>query len=74
MPDKKFLQDMLLTIDRRGGIFFAKNVRKLGAYFYYLGVRLFGIFFYRRLVLRKKTIFNKKNIDEFDTQRRLCYA
>ena len=48
MADQKFLQDMLLTFDRSGGIFFAKNVRKLGAYFYYLGVRLFVIFFYQQ--------------------------
>jgi hypothetical protein len=40
--DQKFLEDMLLAIDRRGGIFIAKNIRKLGAYFYYFGVRLFG--------------------------------
>ncbi len=46
--DQIFLNDMLSSIDQRGGIFLAKNVRKLGAYFYYMGVRLFGSFFYRR--------------------------
>ena len=42
LADQLFLNDMLLSIDKRGGIFLAKNIRKLGAYFYYLGVRLFG--------------------------------
>jgi hypothetical protein len=46
IADQKFLDEMLLGIDRRGGIFLAKKIRKLGAYFYYFGVRLFGSFFF----------------------------
>ena len=42
IADQKFLDDMLLSVDRRGGIFLARNIRKLGAYFYYFGVRAFG--------------------------------
>jgi hypothetical protein len=45
--DKKFLQDMLLAIDKRQGIFLAKKIRTLGAYFYYFGVRVFGKFFFK---------------------------
>lgn len=42
ISDRKFLDDMLLSIDKRGGIFVAKNIRKLGAFFYYYSVRIFG--------------------------------
>lgn len=44
--DQKFLDEMLLSVDKRGGIFLARNIRKLGAYFYFFGVRLFGGFFF----------------------------
>jgi len=44
--DQMFLDDMLLSIDKRGGIFLARNIRKLGAYFYYFGVRAFGYLFF----------------------------
>lgn len=52
LADKKFLENMLLDIDKRGGIFLAKNIRKLGAYFYYFGVRLFGSYFFKDKVLK----------------------
>ncbi len=47
LADEMFLQDMLLAIDKRGGIFLARNIRKLGAYFYYFGVRGFGSNFFK---------------------------
>lgn len=46
--DLKFLKNMFLAIDKRGGIFLSKNIRKLGAYFYYFGVRLFGSAYFSR--------------------------
>jgi hypothetical protein len=46
IADQKFLDDMLLSVDRRGGIFLARNIRKLGAIFFYFGVRLFGFFYF----------------------------
>ena len=46
IADQKFLDDMLLAVDRRGGIFLARNIRKLGAHLYYLMVRLFGSLYF----------------------------